>query len=205
MTDQGKTPGTPPETTGTTTGMTPKGDARRKAILDAATAVLVEDGHAGLSLRAVAGRAEIRLSNLQYYYRTREGLVAALLDRQLTEALERLREPLATSDAEELVRRLLADQCDRSAVVLFTEVWALAGRDLEVGVAVRDFYLRYQGLVERTVTVFRPDLAPHEISSRSRVFICLLEGASMFRAGVTAERDDESDRLLAATAIALLR
>jgi AcrR family transcriptional regulator len=188
-----------------TAGTTPKGGARRGAILDAATAVLVEQGHAGLSLRAVAARARIRLSNLQYYYPTRDALVAALLERQLTEALERLRDPLATSDAEELVRMLLAEQCDRPTVVLFTEVWALAGRDREVALAVQDFYLKYQGLVAHTVTAFRPDLAPDEISARARIFVALLEGASMFRSGIAAEPDEESDRLLAATAIALLR
>lgn len=195
----------PATTPAATPGTTPKGGARRTAILDAATAVLVEEGHAGLSLRAVAGQAQIRLSNLQYYYRTREDLVAALLDRQLTEALERLRDPLASADVEELVRRLLAEQCDRSAVALFTEVWALAGHDPDVAAAVRDFYRKYQDLVAGTVATFHPELADHEISARARIFICLLEGASMFRSGIAAARDDESDRLLAATAIALLR
>ena len=64
-----------------TRGASRKGQERSEAILDAAERLLVDEGHAALSLRGVAQRAGIRLGNLQYYFATREEIV-----RSCTEA-----------------------------------------------------------------------------------------------------------------------
>ena len=59
-----------PNRTRAGTAVRPKGQARSAAILDAATAILVEEGYAHLSTRKIAARAGMHPGNLQYYYRT---------------------------------------------------------------------------------------------------------------------------------------
>lgn len=51
---------------------------REAQLLEAARAVLVRDGYQGLTLRAVAGEAGVRLSTLQHIFRTRTDLLRAL-------------------------------------------------------------------------------------------------------------------------------
>ncbi|MEV6596161.1 TetR family transcriptional regulator [Actinoplanes sp. NPDC051346] len=184
--------------------LTAKGAERRRRILDAATELLVSEGHAALTLRGVAARAEIRLGNLQYYFPTRGDLVAALLDRHLVAALDRLRGPLAARDAATLVRLLLDEHLDRSLTVLFTEVWALAGHDEGVAVAVRAFYRRYEELVAAAVSGRRPDLTPTEAAARARVFVSLMEGAALFRSGIAGDPQADSDQLVSSLATGLL-
>src|SRR5690554_6391387 len=56
-----------------------KGQARAAQILKAARQVLVEAGYTQFSLRNIAAQAGMHLSNLQYYYPTREQILLALL------------------------------------------------------------------------------------------------------------------------------
>ena len=51
---------------------------RRAQLLEAARAVLVRDGYRGLTLRAVAGEAGVRLATLQHIFPTRADLLRAL-------------------------------------------------------------------------------------------------------------------------------
>src|SRR5215470_18187795 len=49
-------------------------------IVLAARELLMNEGYAQFSMRTVAARAGLHLANVQYYYKTREDLVKALLD-----------------------------------------------------------------------------------------------------------------------------
>ena len=51
----------------------------RTAILDAARRRLLADGHQGLSTRKVAEAAEVPLSQLHYYFGSKQGMLLALL------------------------------------------------------------------------------------------------------------------------------
>ena len=71
---------------------TPRGEATRALILARAGDVIRERGYAGLTLRAVADLAQVRLSLVQYHYGNKTGLLAALLRRESERVLERERE-----------------------------------------------------------------------------------------------------------------
>src|SRR5438270_6942797 len=49
-------------------------------IVEAARELLMTEGYAQFSMRNVAARAGLHLANVQYYYKTREDLVTALLN-----------------------------------------------------------------------------------------------------------------------------
>ena len=65
------------------TAVLAKGQRRTETILDAATAILIEEGYAQLTTRKIATRARIRPGNLQYYYPAKHDVVRAVLDCKL--------------------------------------------------------------------------------------------------------------------------
>ncbi|MFJ9414658.1 TetR/AcrR family transcriptional regulator [Streptomyces sp. NPDC101227] len=189
---------------------TTKGARKRTQLLDTAEELLLATGHAGLSMRAVATAADIRLGNLQYYFPTRADLVAAVLDRALSHSLERLRPLLSepgsptAPDPERVVRALLAEQDDPRLVRLFAELWAMAALDEAVAAAVRAFYRDYQDQVAAFLHARRPDLSTAQCRSRAGVFTMLTEGASLFRSGIADHRTQETDAELVAMAVGML-
>ncbi|MFJ8042695.1 TetR/AcrR family transcriptional regulator [Kitasatospora sp. NPDC096147] len=185
---------------------TAKGSARRTAILDAAERTLVTSGHGALSLRAVAEAAGVRLGHLQYYFPSRERLVAELLARVLHRSLEQLGAEATApgADPERLVEVVLAQQQDAELVRLFVELWALAAGDEAVAEAVRAFYADYARLVAGQIGGYRPELPFAECLARAESFIALVEGASLFRSGVAGRVSEATDRHLVRMARALL-
>lgn len=209
---------------------TAKGAARRAAVLDAAETVLVRDGHTALSLRAVADAAGVRLGHLQYYFPSRDGLVAELLARVLQRSLDQItaaalggadgagapEAPAAPDDPagpraldgpqgdDGLISALLAQQTDARLVRVFVELWALAARDEAVAVVVRDFYRQYADLLADRVRTHAPGLPPEERRARAEVFIALIEGSSLLRSGVAGAPSAAADALIARTALGLL-
>ncbi|GIH75956.1 TetR/AcrR family transcriptional regulator [Planobispora longispora] len=92
--------------------------ARRRAALDAALAELVEHGVEGMTMQAVAARAGSSKESLYTWFGNRQGMLAALIQRQseqvnaaVTAALERPSEPRATltAIAENLLALLVGD------------------------------------------------------------------------------------------------
>jgi AcrR family transcriptional regulator len=59
------------------------------AILDAAKAVLHRNGYSGLSMRDVAADADVPLSQIHYYFGSKQGLVLALFEYLNAQLLDR--------------------------------------------------------------------------------------------------------------------
>lgn len=55
----------------------------RQKILDAAESLFTQYGINGVSLREIAQKADIRISNLQYHFKTREDLYHAVFERRI--------------------------------------------------------------------------------------------------------------------------
>lgn len=171
-----------------TRGASPKGQERSEAILDAAERLLVDEGHAALSLRGVAQRAGIRLGNLQYYFTTREELVRALLARVLARARARLEEWMrAAGDSagalDKALALLLEDQLDPASHRLFYDLWALAAREPTIAAELRVFYAHYTEEVAELLLKAAPRLPRAEARVRAELLVALLEGLSLFRSG----------------------
>ncbi|WP_240506878.1 TetR/AcrR family transcriptional regulator [Thermoactinospora rubra] len=191
--------------------MTPKGDDRRHALLDVAERILIDQGNARLSMRAVAAAAGVQLGHLQYYFPTRADLIHAVLTRALQRSLERLaRVTHAPADAPlegdptKLVMALLTEHADQRLTRLFTEIWALAARDDAIAAVTRAFYRDYidhvASIIHRTV----PGQSEHLYRARAETLVMLIEGAALFRAGITGVRSEATDTHLAKTALHLL-
>ncbi|SFC64109.1 DNA-binding transcriptional regulator YbjK [Parapedobacter composti] len=126
---------------------------RTAEIIKATVQLLKEEGSEGLTLRKVAGRCGIALSNLQYYYPGKTALLQATADhffrtceeQILAERAEALNDDPASSHAflKRLLTLLLICELDEFYSTVFRELWALAIRDAALAAAMHTYYRRY--------------------------------------------------------------
>lgn len=160
-----------------------KGRERRDQILDAGAATLIEAGYADFSLRKVAERLGIRLSNLQYYFPTLVELLSALFTRELDRARERF-EASGAQDLEALLAMLLdeqEEQEDGGSCRLFWELWALSARNRDIAEIMAGFYERYSAAVETLIARASPKMRPAQRQRRAVLITAMIEGLSLFR------------------------
>lgn len=99
------------------------GSKQRAVLMDAAEAILCEDGYAGISARNVAQKAGFTKQLLYYYFRTMDDLILALVRRINERRLERFEEALASPEP---LRMLWVLNSDPSGAALATELTAIA-------------------------------------------------------------------------------
>lgn len=117
-------------------GRAVRGEATRLRILDAARDLLVESGFGGTSTRAVAERADTQLSLVHYHFGGKQQLLAAVLERENEQLLERQRrlyaQPGPLSEKWHIACEFLDDDIHSGYVRVLWELWAagLADADL---------------------------------------------------------------------------
>jgi AcrR family transcriptional regulator len=132
-----------------------RGDATRNQILEAARDVLAADGYSGTTTRAVAERAGVRLSLVHYHFGGKRGLLAAVLEyenEQLIERQERLyakEEPLA--DKWRTACAYLQEDLRSGYVRILWELWVAGLSDEDLARAWRDAFGAWRLLLERVV------------------------------------------------------
>lgn len=166
---------------------TGKGATRREEILDAATALLLEDGYARFSARGVAARAGLRLSHVQYYFPQPAAMLAELLDRFVrrysVEIMDRFEGP---GSAEQRLHRaldfLLNDEAYRRDCGIFMlEVASFAARNEAIAAALQRYYAVYLDGFAGIVKTLNPALTPRERARRARQAVAFIEGMAMTR------------------------
>jgi AcrR family transcriptional regulator len=171
-----------------------KGRERIEAILDAATAILIDEGYARLSTRKIAACAGVRPGHLQYYYPTKQDVVRGLLERYLERATLAFGERLAAGNTspekrlESALDGILDDQKSAESCRFFWELWALAARDPAVADAMQAFYRAYWKNRVTALLDAGPALGRPRAERRAALVIAMLEGLTLFRTR-TAARD----------------
>jgi len=167
---------------------TEKGLGRAHAILGAARTLLARDGHAGLSMRAVAQEAGMTLSNVQHYYASRDGLLEALLlnimdgfqarmDRIAAEMRERPR-------LEQFMRTMdmfLDEITEPETHAIFFELWALASRNPFASTLMDIMVGRERKTVYNMIRGLNPALADDEAMQRAILMVGQVQGLMLFR------------------------
>ena len=112
----------------------------RTLILDAARRRLLTDGYAGLSTRKVAEEAGVPLSQLHYYFGSKQGLILALFEQENQRRLERQRrmyaEDLPLWQRYERACDFLEDDLDSGYVRVLQEMIAAGWSNAEIREAV---------------------------------------------------------------------
>lgn len=167
------------------TAVIEKGRRSVDEILDAATALLAEEGYAALSTRKVAARAGMRPGNLQYYFPAKRDMVRALLERYLKRSLERLADRMERGEQtpearlRQAIEGILAQQESAPDCTLFREVWALASHDADVARAMSDFYCQYRAHLGETLISLNPRLGNGDARRLAMAIVAMLEGLSV--------------------------
>jgi len=162
---------------------TAKGSDTRSRILDCARELLVCEGYDNMVLREVAKRAGIKLGNLQYYFSTRDDLLAALIEIEGRTDAESVRATLADPDKpDEAVRALTRFLVQRwrgeggvaYATLNFLAIHKPAFLDLR-----RSVYEAFYREIETAIECGDPGLSKQIYRDRARLLTSLIDGAAM--------------------------
>jgi AcrR family transcriptional regulator len=163
----------------------PKGRHRAQEILQAARALLVENGYAALTTRKVAQRVGIRQSNVQYYFPAKVDLVRALFESSIAESMRPLARMVRKRMSPERRLSWALDQFLQShqslqQQVFVRELWALAAHDPAVAGVMNAFYRRWIDITTKNLLEITPALGLRRAQRRALLIISLVDGLSLF-------------------------
>lgn len=158
---------------------------KRQLILASALDLLKESGDAGLTMRQLANRADMRLSNVQYYFKSKNNLLIAMVDSYFDECIEDLRQLTDAVDKADIRARArviiqsglshgshLSDICR-----IFRELWAISSRNPEIEASMQAYYRRFSEMV--SVFILGADADRANRSRVSAMLIPYFEGYSI--------------------------
>jgi AcrR family transcriptional regulator len=158
-----------------------QGMRTRSAIVRAARALLLECGSLEFTLREIALRAGISISNLQYYFPTRLAVLRAVLEpvidvymRDLRRAVDTGATPRATLDA--LVARTLQDAKDAESAALWCHFVSFVAVDAESAQLLDEWYGVLSCEIARLVGAVNPAFTPEECLQVATLLIAMIDG-----------------------------
>ncbi len=128
----------------------------KRQLLDAAQKVLLEEGYAGLSTRRVAEAANTQMSQIQYHFGSKEGMILALFEYLNAQLIDRQTKTfdnpdLKVSEKWELSCDYLDDDIASGYVRVLMELTAAGWSKPAIGEAVRAAYAQWRDLILKLV------------------------------------------------------
>lgn len=160
-----------------------KGKKRVTEIMEACRAVLIDKGYTQFSLRNIAKEAGIHLSNLQYYFRTRDDLLKELIVYNADTYLKNYAEIFDSLPATPYPRfiavidYLIEDIRNPLTRRFFIQFWAL----LDVSGAhsdklLNDMYAPQIRHLNKHIEDLNPTLSPGVRQQRAAIIASLIDG-----------------------------
>jgi len=159
---------------------------RSRAILRAAKQVFVQEGYAGLSIRAVAKAARASMGAVQNFFPTKRELIAALFEYVVNEyeqGYQRLFARLPINGEARLLAVLdyLVDDLWRAETRhFFFGLWALGVNHPPARHLIREMYLHHRRGLAALVSGARPGLSEARCQQLALVLAALIEGLMLF-------------------------
>ncbi len=163
----------------------------RVKLLDAAEAVLREEGYAAASVRRIANKAGITHQAVFYYFGSQEELLLALYRRSADQHLERLQDAL---NSDRPIRAIWDVVRDPGATGLGLEIMALANHNDAVRAEIAEYAEKFRALevaaiekhlADRGIT---PRLSPQMVSILTNALARLLVQESVL--GITTGHEE---------------
>lgn len=152
-------------------------------IVTTACDILRTEGYERLSMQGIARRLGIRLSNVQYYFKSRDELIRAVMDHVQQSYERRYREVLerAGDDAEARFRAALdfnfQDIGDDDTRHFFIQLWPLLSTaDNYSGMLMQQLYESQLVHLENLILGLEPGLRHEEARIRAEIIAALIEG-----------------------------
>lgn len=128
----------------------------RDRLLDCVEELMVESGHAAVTYRAVAARAGVVASNVQYYFPTLEDLLVATVRRRTEQSLQHLLDMLRARPDQPL-RVLWEFSSDETTAALAFEFSALGNHREPVRAVTVQYMNRLRGIQLGVLSAARED------------------------------------------------
>lgn len=161
-----------------------KGAQTLQAILVAARAVFVREGHAGLTMRKVAAAADLAVGNLSYYFDSRRDLIEATLREELADYVEEhVRQFEADRDSPlEILLNVVGFYVTnaRQSHRFFYQMWGYAASEEAAKELIRDLYRPIGRFIYYLVKAAKPSRADDEIRRIVLQIFSLEEGLKLF-------------------------
>jgi AcrR family transcriptional regulator len=184
------------------TGRRAGNDTAARIVL-AARELLMTEGYAQFSMRNVAARAGLHLANVQYYYKTREALVKALVDdtgERYRSSYEELRAKGPTDRQarfKAVVEFNLKDIATAETRRYFIQLWALLTEiDGRAGHLMNDLYAIDIQQLGDCIADLVPDADAAEVRRRASILAAMIEGMVVVR-GAHSRNPAELKKLMA--------
>ncbi len=164
---------------------TSKGYERSAAIMDAAYTLLATEGYAALSMRSIAQRVGVSLSNVQHYYPSRDALIEALLEQTFANYQADMDRIAAGTESPQLRFAGVIDYFVQTlggqlqSGLLF-EVAALANRHPVASTVFDTMLTRARKNLRRLIRDIDPDMAPAQCELRAALIVSQLIGGMVF-------------------------
>lgn len=154
-------------------------------ILDAAKQVLLSQGYSGLSIRNIAAEANVPLSQIQYHFGSKEGMVLALFEYMNSQLLDRQQtmftDPGMTfAEKWSLACDYLNADIESGYVQVFQELTAAGWTNKKVGKAIVDGTMQWAKLINDQVEIMLeqyPDNKLFTASELTALISCAFMGA----------------------------
>lgn len=158
-----------------------KGVQTRQAIIDAARDSLINEGIENFVLREIADKVGIQPGNLQYYFRTRRELLAAVLKPEFSRYDDIYASiPLGNKDHELPIRKLVEFLMEeiklKSTTNIWYVVWALAPHDDEISRVMDEWYAQYMDSLKRLFLRINPDLDKRTAGHMASITTAMADG-----------------------------
>ena len=144
---------------------------KRDELLDCVERLMLQEGYAAVTYRAVASKAGVTAGLVQYYFPTLDDLFIAAIRRRSTQNLERLSAALA-SRPDEPLQVLWEYSREESTAALTTEFLALGNHRKSIASEIAEVTEEVRRLqLEAMAGVTPPDGAPAGLSPEALLFL----------------------------------
>lgn len=161
---------------------TPKGNSTCDRIVAAARKKLVENGVDGFSLRELATSLDLKLSNVQYYFRTREALLLHVFEREASAdaaVIEAKRSSGSEREAFRAIVRELVIRWRGDSGILMSTLGTMSLHHKEFRGLYRSIYDAFYNALEASVRSMNHKLDEEEVRLRVRLVTALVDGSPM--------------------------
>ena len=161
---------------------TPKGNSTCDRIVAAARKKLVENGVDGFSLRELATSLDLKLSNVQYYFKTREALRLHVFEREAAADVAVIEAKRSSASEREAFRAIVSELVIRwrgDSGILMSTLGTISLHHKEFRGLYRSVYEVFYRALEASVRGMNNELDDDEVRLRVRLVTALVDGSPM--------------------------
>ncbi len=179
----------------------PSSNTKIQQILNHGLTLLRDHGDHGLTMRQVAVNAGMSLSNVQYYFRTKNDLLKGMVDLYFRKCEDEFNAKMASSKNDDVRQKiyklisinLLHGETLTEMCKIFREFWAIATRNEEINDHLLSYYSGYAEKMSDEIELLpvKPDGIPRAVG----LLLPYFEGYSITAKSVPLNADLVADML----------